>query len=474
MEKLYETFTVEQDVLDKWMPLLEGSGKWESFVSTCPKLGRMDFATVAQLLENTELLKERTTAGNGTGDFSPILIPMLRRVMPSLIGMQIFGTQPMSGPTGLIFALRAAFQNDSTNPMLADGTTPFTTSVMLTVAALTDGNNDTAAVDGDISMSIDDTQADPVETGVGKIVAIEGNNLLVRVVSGSFASSTSASVNVVCYAATVAQNDGVQQVSYPNEALHNMIFPEYTGTHTTAAGEALSSDMKEIGFNIETDTVTAKTRKLKAKWTEELEQDLAAIHNMNAERLLTSIASDEIVIEMNREFINLVASTAGTSTTWDFDNTTAGETGRWELEKYQTLMAHVSRQKRNLAVTNKRGMATFAIVSPGVLSVIEAAGKLSTENVDPVSTSFAGKAMGMDIYVDLYASSDTLQLGYKGPTEIDAGIFYCPYIPLQIKKGYGEEDGQPRTFFHTRYGIGSNVFGAGNYYHTITVSNLPA
>ena len=228
MEKLYETFTVEQDVLDKWMPLLEGSGKWESFVSTCPKLGRMDFATVAQLLENTELLKERTTAGNGTGDFSPILIPMLRRVMPSLIGMQIFGTQPMSGPTGLIFALRAAFQNDSTNPMLADGTTPFTTSVMLTVAALTDGNNDTAAVDGDISMSVDDTQADPVETGVGKIVAIEGNNLLVRVVSGSFATSTSASVNVVCYAATVAQNDGVQQVSYPNEALHNMIFPEYT------------------------------------------------------------------------------------------------------------------------------------------------------------------------------------------------------------------------------------------------------
>ena len=473
MEKMYETFTVEQEILDKWMPILEGSGKWESFVSTCPKLDSMDYATVAQLLENTEALRERTNAGAGTGDFSPILIPMLRRVMPSLIGMQIFGTQPMNGPTGLIFALRASFHNDSTNGMVADLTTPFTSSVMLTVAALTDDNSDDATVGGDISMSVDDSQGDPVETGVGKIVAIEGNNLLVRVVSGEFASSTSASVNVVCYAATVSQNNGVQHVAYPNEALYKMVFPAYTGTHTTAAGESLSSDMKEVGFNIETDTVTAKTRKLKAKWTEELEQDLQAIHNMNAERLLTSIASDEIVVEMNREFINLIASTAGTSTTWDFDAATAGETGRWEMEKYQTLMAHIARQKRKLAVTNRRGMATFCIVSPGVLSVIEAAGKLNGDAVDPVKSSYAGKALGMDCYVDIYATTDTCHLGYKGPNEIDAGIFYAPYIPLQIKKGYGEEDGQPRTFFHTRYGIANNLYGAGQYYHTITVSNLP-
>jgi hypothetical protein len=231
--------------------------------------------------------------------------------------------------------------------------------------------------------------------------------------------------------------------------------------------------MKEVGFNIETATVTAKTRKLKAKWTEELEQDLMAIHNMNAERLLTSIASDEIVVEMNREFIALIAAKAGTSTSWDFDATTAGETGRWEMEKYQTLMAHIARQKRKLAVTNRRGMANFCIVSPGVLSVIEAAGKLTTENVDPVKTSYAGKALNMDCYVDIYATDDKMHLGYKGPNEIDAGIYYAPYIPLQIKKGYGEEDGQPRTFFHTRYGVADNLFGAGDYYHAIDVQNLP-
>jgi hypothetical protein len=261
---------------------------------------------------------------------------------------------------------------------------------------------------------------------------------------------------------------------YENEALFKHIFPGYTGSHTTAAGEDLAKDMKEVGFNIETSTITAKTRKLKAKWTEELEQDLQAIHNMNAERLLTSIASDEIVVEMNREFINQINSVAGTTSSWDYNTDSAGETGRWEFEKYQTLMAKISRQKRALAVTNRRGMANFAIVSPGILSVMETAGKLNGEGVDPVQSSYAGKALGMDVYVDIYQENDIALLGYKGPNEIDAGIFYCPYIPLQIKKGYGEEDGQPRTFFHTRYGLGNNLFGAGNYYHKMTVSNLPA
>ena len=458
MEKMYETFTVEQDVLDKWMPLLEGSGKWESFVSTCPKLNEMDYATVAQLLENTESLKERTNVAQGVGDFSPILIPMLRRVMPSLIGMQIFGTQPMSGPTGLIFALRAVYQNDSDNPVNRAN------SVILTLAAdaLTSGF---IVSDGSAANGYCSTTADAF---TGEIRHIEGNNMLVEVLTGTAVVGADID-NAVTFSAAATTIAAV----YENEALYKIIFSNYTGTHATADGENLSTDMKEVGFNIETSTVTAKTRKLKAKWTEELEQDLMAIHNMNAERLLTSIASDEIVMEMNREFIALIAAKAGTSTSWDFDATTAGETGRWELEKYQTLMAHIARQKRQLAVTNRRGMATFAIVSPAVLSVIESAGKLSTENVDPVKSSFAGKAMGMDIYVDIYATGDEMHLGYKGPNEIDAGIFYAPYIPLQIKKGYGEEDGQPRTFFHTRYGVADNLFGAGDYYHTIDVQNLP-
>lgn len=454
MEKLYETFTVEQEVLDKWMPLLEGTGKWSAFVSTCPKLNPMDYATVAQLLENTESLKEKTTTAQGVGDFSPILIPMLRRVMPSLIGMQIFGTQPMSGPTGLIFALRAVYHNTTDNKVNRAN------SVILTLADATLGSAGFA--EGTPISSTGDA-------GVGVVRHQEGNNILVEITSGSFSVSDD-----VDNAASFVGAETTVSAVYENEALYKIIFSNYTGTYATATGEDLSTDMKEIGFNIETDTVTARTRKLKAKWTEELEQDLQAIHNMNAERLLTSIASDEITIEMNREFIALIAATAGTSSSYNYSTVTAGDTGRWELEKYQNLMAHIARQKRQLAVTNRRGMATFMIVSPAVLSVIEAAGKLSTEGVDPVQTSFAGKALGMDCYVDIYAENDDIQLGYKGPNEIDAGIFYAPYIPLQIKKGFGEEDGQPRTFFHTRYGIQDNLFGAENYYHTIQVSNLPA
>jgi hypothetical protein len=456
MEKMYETFTVEQEVLDKWMPILEGTGKWESFVSSCPKLDSMDYATVAQLLENTETLKERTNAASGTGSFSPILIPMLRRVMPSLIGMQIFGTQPMSGPTGLIFALRASFQNDSVNKIVR-GTSPDFSSWVITLDEVATD----FTVGGDCSITGD--------AFVGKVRHIEGNNMLVETISGTLAGYTGNIDNAASYANPEAQ----VVVTYGNEALFKHIFSNYTGSHATADGEDLSTDMKEVGFNIETGSVTAKTRKLKAKWTEELEQDLQAIHNMNAERLLTSIASDEIVVEMNREFIALIAANAGTTTTWNMDASVTEETGRWEFEKYQTMVAHLSRQKRKLAVTNRRGMATFMIVSPGVLSVLETAGKLKSEGVDPVKSSYAGKCLGMDTYVDIYASTDFAHLGYKGPNEIDAGIFYCPYIPLQIKKGYGEEDGQPRTFFHTRYAVASNLYGAGDYYHTVNVTNLP-
>jgi hypothetical protein len=408
---------------------------------------------MAQLLENTEGLKdlsERTGVTQGVGNFSPILIPMLRRVMPSLIGMQIFGTQPMSGPTGLIFALRAVYQNTTDNPVNRSN------SVILTLADATLGSAG-FAVGTDISSTGD--------AGQGTVRHIEGNNILVEINAGAFAVADDVdnATNFVGAETTVA-------AVYDNEALYKIVFSNYTGTYATATGEDLSTDMKEVGFNIETDTVTAKTRKLKAKWTEELEQDLQAIHNMNAERLLSSIASDEITLEMNREFINYVAANAGVTTNYDFTSVD----GRWELEKYQNLMAMISRVKRDIAVQNRRGQGTFMIVSPAVLSAIETSGKLSTENVDPMNTSFAGKAMGMDVYVDIYAEDDDIQMGYKGPTELDAGIFYCPYIPLQIRKGYGEEDGQPRTFFHTRYGVNFNVFGVENYYQTISVDNLPA
>lgn len=452
MEK---TFEVDQAIIDKWMPLLEGQGKWKPFVDGCPKLAEKHYATVAQMFENTEALKleEKTTTTQGVGSFSPILIPMLRRIMPSLISMEIVGTQPMSGPTGLIFALRAVYQNTTDNPVTR------ATSVILTLA---DASNFT--VGGDIT-----GDGAGGNNGVGVVRHKEDNNILVEITSGTFVVGGNVD-NANPYAAA----ETTISASYDNEALFKVVFSNYTGTYATSAGEALSTDMKEIGFNVETSTVTAKTRKLKAKWTEELEQDLQAIHNMNAERLLSSIASDEITLEMNQEMIKLLRSKSGATTNYDYSANVAGESGRWELEKYQNLMSMISRVKRNVALANRRGQATFMIVSSGVLSAIEASGKLSTEGVDPLQNSFAGTAMGMKVFVDIFAPDDDILLGYKGPTEIDAGVFWSPYIPLQIRKGFGEEDGQPRTFFHTRYGIVDNIYGASDYYQTIHVTNLPA
>lgn len=462
MKEFNETF-VSDELIEKWMPIIEGQKKWKNFVSACPKVAAKDHGLMAQLFENVELLSE---AGSNTskslGSYSPILIPMLRRIVPALIGPQIFGTQPMSGPTGLIFALRAVYSMDSTS-----GTTlTRSNSVILTVA------DSTGAVVGEnMAQTIDNSVADPTETATGLIRHIEGNNILVEVLSGTFTVSTGSTDVVGFNTLTIAQDGGDTTVSavYENEALFNIIFSNYTGSMATADGETLSTAMKEIDFEVQTETITAKTRKLKAKWTNELEQDLKSIHNMNAEALLKLLAGDQIVMEMNKEFISLVESKTGTAVSWSY----SGADGRWELEKYQNLVATISRVKRQIATSSKRGQATFMIVSPAVLSVLETAGKMSSEGSDPVATAFAGTAVGMKVFVDIWAEDDDILLGYKGPNEIDAGIFYGPYIPVQVRKGVGEEDGQPRTFFSTRYGLIDNLFGASNYYKKIIASGLP-
>jgi len=440
---------IDPKVLEKWMPVIEGQDKWKEFVSACPKVASKDFGVMAQLFENIENLSEKTSSADGTGNYSPILIPMLRRVMPALIGPQIFGTQPMSSPSGLIFVLRAVFQNDSVN------TIDRTNSVILTLASSTG-----FTVGGDVT-----GDSDNGNDGVGVVRHIDGNNLLVEVISGTFVAS-----NGVDDAEPYNADATTISAVYENEALFKIIMPSYTGTYTTATGEELSTTMKEVGFKVDSSTITAKTRKLKAKWSEELEQDIKAIHNIDAESLLSSIAADEIIMEMNREMINLIITKSTNTSAFDF---TAAD-GRWEMEKYQNLAAALGRAKRNIADQTRRGQGTFMIVSSAILNVLESSGRLKDTNVDPVQNVYAGKALGMDVFVDIWAANDTVYVGYKGGTEMDAGIFYAPYVALQIRKGFGEEDGQPRAFFTTRYGLADNPFGAANYYHAVTVANLPA
>ena len=437
---------IDPKTIDKWLPVIEGKGKWSEFVSACPKVKRTDYGAMAQLFENIVVVAEKTVSADGTGDYSPILIPMLRRVMPALIGPQIFGTQPMNGPTGLAFILRAVFQNDSVN------TVNRSNSVILTLA-------DASAFD------VGDSCSTTGDAGVGVVRHKENNNLQVEVSSGTFVAGAD-----IDDAATFGSAETTISAVYENEALFQIIFTNYSGTHSTAVGEALSTNMKEVGFKVEKATAEAKTRKLKAKWTEELEHDIKALHNIDAEALLSSVASDEIIMEMNREMINLIISKSTNTSAYNFSSAD----GRWEMEKYQNLASAIGRGKRAIATRSKRGQGTFMIVSPAVLNALEASGRLKDENVDPVQQVYAGKALSMDTFVDIYAADDSVYIGYKGSSEMDAGIFYLPYVPLQIRKGFGEEDGQPRAFFSTRYGLLDNPFGASNYYHKLTVANLPA
>ena len=290
--------------------------------------------------------------------------------------------------------------------------------------------------------------------------------MLVEITAGAFvAAETTDNANPYSAAA------GTISAVYDNELARDIIFKGYTGSMATATGEYLGTGIKEIGFDVEGKDVTAKTRKLKARWSKELEDDLRNVHGIAAEQLLSTVATEEIIMEMNREVIDTVKANSTYNVAWSYSSAD----GRWEIEKYQNLTATISRTARQVALRNRRGQANWLILSPSALSALEASGRLSKTGIDPYNTTFAGVFNGMfQVFVDIYEEGDVIYMGYKGASEIDAGFYYAPYIPLKVTKGYGEEDDVPRMFFTTRYGLTDNPFGANAYFAKITISGLPS
>lgn len=448
----------EDKLIEKWLPVIELKDKWADKIGDAPKVPSKQYGLMAQqleILEQCELSEATTTSSIST--YVPVLIPMVRRVLPALIGNEIFGTQPMSGPSQLIFALKSVYTHTSATPIAPkDG-------VILTLADA----SGFAAGEG-ISSTAD--------AAVGTVRYKEGNNILVEMTSGAFVVGVA-----VDDASTFSTGLSTVSAIYTDaEAMAPFIFPSYSGSYTTATGEALTTDMKEMGFEIISNSVTAKTRKLKSKWTLELEDDLRAIHGMSAESLLTDVCSSEIIREMNREFIEQVKTYAATTTdfglaTSTFTYDTSDDTqGRWEYEKYQSLANKIDRQRQALAKSCLRGQATFAIVTPKIRTALQSIGMLPRGG-DEYANTYVGDFNGMRIYVDLFGTetTDAVYFGYKGASEIDAGMFFCPYVPLKINKGVGDDDNIPRLFFSTRYGLAENPYGAKNYYHKLTVSSMP-
>ena len=429
-------------LVEKWEPILAH----ESF---SPISDQHRKAVTATVLENTEralqetgdlsanmtsLLSEAPTndvgttggftggsaaAGPGAG-YDPILISLVRRAVPNLIAYDICGVQPMTGPTGLIFAMRARYGSQAgAEAMYNEADTDF----------------------GGTGTHANTLPGGAVTTGTGM---------------------------------------------------------------TTAAAEALGdgggTNYAEMAFSIEKVTVAAKTRALKAEYTTELAQDLKAVHGLDAETELANILQTEILTEINREVVRTIYSTAvagaagaATPGTFDLD---VDANGRWSVEKFKGLMFQIEQEANAIAKGTRRGKGNVVICSSDVASALQMAGVLdytpalnsNSLEVDDTGNTFAGVLNGrFRVYVDPFAGANYMVVGYKGSSAFDAGLFYCPYVPLQMVRAVGENSFQPKIGFKTRYGMVANPFAQGDvssqglgaltadankYYRKVTIANL--
>jgi len=405
-------------------------------------------AVTAVLLENQERAMAEQAQAEGRGPLSealvnlaptasssgqvqyqdPVLISMIRRAMPNLIAYDVCGVQPMTGPTGLIFAMRPKFDSQQGNEAFYNE--PDTTH--------------SADAGGDMASS-----------GAGATAAAQG---------GTYTALTGVGVSTA-----TAEKFGI------------------TGSDGTA-----NEDFQQMAFSIDRVTVTAKTRALKGEYSMELAQDLKAVHGLDAETELANILSQEILAEINREVIRTIYFAAehgaqhNTATAGVFD-LDVDANGRWSVEKFKGLMFQVERDANAIAKTTRRGKGNLIITSSDVASALAMGGMMDGGGIDDTGNTFVGTLNGRyRVYVDPYFSASATNffcVGYKGASAYDAGIFYCPYVPLQMVRAVGENSFQPKVGFKTRYGIVSNPFGHsdgdgvidanGNYYYRLVrVDNL--
>jgi len=381
-----------------------------------------------------------SATGGSVDNWDPILISLVRRSMPNLIAYDICGVQPMTGPTGLIFAMRARGLSQAGAEALADEPSMLSNQ---------DAGSDTGG--GDIS-------------GTNPSVLNDSP-------AGTYTSATGM---------TIAQGE--------------------------ALGDTTTNAFAEMAFSIEKHTVTAVTRALKAEYTMELAQDLKAIHGLDAETELANILSAEILAEINREvvrniYVSAVKGASSNTTTAGIFDLDTDSNGRWSVEKFKGLMFAIERDANAIGQQTRRGKGNMILCSADVASALQMAGVLdytpalnNNLNVDDTTTTFAGVMNGRyKVYVDPYAAnvsaSQYYVVGYKGSSPYDAGMFYCPYVPLQMVRAVGENTFQPKIGFKTRYGIAANPFHTGTkaagadgaisitsatnkYYRKVKVSNL--
>jgi len=405
-------------LVEKWAPVLN-----EEAAGTIQDAHKK--AVTAAVLENQEqALKEEglleaapTNNTANVANWNPVLIALVRRAMPNLMAYDVCGVQPMTGPTGLIFAMKSTFEKTKAGVSAGDEALFNEAPVGFSGDSSTTANGNPSGLSG-----VSDTDAD------GTLV-----------------------------------DSGADYVPTTGDA--------YTTAEAEALGDATES-FAEMGFTIEKATVTAKSRALKAEYTLELAQDLKAIHGLDAETELANILSTEILAEINREVIRTInaqakigARQSNVTTKGIFDLSSDAD-GRWSAEKFKGLLVQLSREANVIAKETRRGKGNFIICSSDVATALAATGMLDYSpniaanlNVDDTGNTFAGVLNGqIRVYIDPYADTDYINVGYKGTNPYDAGVFYCPYVPLTMVRAVGEDTFQPKIGFKTRYGMASNPF----------------
>jgi hypothetical protein len=390
-------------------------------------LNGSDRNAMGLLLENAQrdldqLINEGTLAGD-VAQFTPILMPMVRRVYPTLIANELLGIQPMTMPTGFIYALTNQYIGTNNN----------------------NANPNSAAVVVELSGATTKVEGDTVFTN-GKVLYVEGKKVLI---AGGTGVIVGAAIEV---GVTIT---GI----FTNEASFKRIFKNYTGSYTTAAGEALGKDMKEIGFSISKKSVEAKVRALKGRYSVEMYQDLKAQHGLLADEEIMSLMSYEIQAEIDREVVDFVNANSTILADTSFTADSTDGTGRWEIEKYRREVIRISKEAAQIGIDTKRGQGNTLLVSPKVATMLEQVGKFKVaEQLSNVSAPVSGGVAGIfdgrfKVLIDQYATSDYCTVLYKGADRRDAMGFFAPYVPLSFQKVTNTDSGQPAIIAKTRYAL---------------------
>jgi hypothetical protein len=415
---------LSEEIQKKWSPVLDHPDLQEISDPYRKSVTAVILENQEKALQEEKGITEAVHANNmstAIDTYDPILISLVRRALPNLMAYDVCGVQPMTGPTGLIFAMKSHYTSQTGTEALFN-------------------------------------EADTDFAGAGTHA---GSNP----VDGTFT----------------------------------------TGTGITRDNAELLGDtvtLNQMAFSIEKTTVTAKSRALKAEYTVELAQDLKAVHGLDAESELSNILSQEILAEINREVIRTIykvaktgAASTATAGTFDLD---VDSNGRWSVEKFKGLLFQIEREANAIAQRTRRGKGNMILCSADVASALTMAGVLdytpalnANLNVDDTGNTFAGILNGKyRVYIDPYSANSTddqyYVVGYKGSSPYDAGIFYCPYVPLQMVRAVGQDNFQPKIGFKTRYGIVANPFSQGTtqitgagltsnsnvYYQRVKVQNL--